>query len=77
MKRKLEIHVNSDLFGDLLCKDIQWHYENTKKEARKVRKILKKKNSKSCDRYSQELKYLEGLLPAFRSVGAYYGIKLK
>jgi hypothetical protein len=43
-------------------------------DIRKLRKEVKKSGKRV---YIEELKYLEGLLPAIRAVGAFYGKKLK
>ena len=68
----MELEVEA--FDNIVANDLQYHYTLMSEDIRKLRKKVKKSEKRF---YIEELKYLEGLLPAIRAVGAFYGKKLK
>jgi hypothetical protein len=75
MKRKVfQMELEVEAFDNIVANDLQYHYTSMSKDIRKLRKQVKKSEKPF---HIQELKYLEGLLPAIRAVGAFYGKKLK
>lgn len=68
----MELEVEA--FDHIVANDLQYHYTLMSEDIRKLRKQVKKSEKRV---YIEELKYLEGLLPAIRAVGAFYGKKLK
>jgi len=75
MKKKVfQMELEIEAFDNIVANDLQYHYTLMSKDIRKLRKKVKKSEKPL---YIQELKYLEGLLPAIRAVGAFYGKKLK
>lgn len=75
MKKKVfQMELDIEVFDGIVANDLQYHYTLMSKDIRKLRKKVKKSEKPL---YIQELKYLEGLLPAIRAVGAFYGKKLK
>lgn len=68
------MELDIEVFDGIVANDLQYHYTLMSKDIRKLRKKVKKSEKPL---YIQELKYLEGLLPAIRAVGAFYGKKLK
>jgi hypothetical protein len=75
MKKKVfQMELEVEAFDNIVANDLQYHYTLMSEEIRKLRKEVKK----SGKRFQiEELKYFEGLLPAIRAVGAFYGKKLK
>jgi hypothetical protein len=75
MKKKVfQMELEIEAFDNIVANDLQYHYTLMSEDIRKLRKKVKKSEKPL---YIQELKYLEGLLPAIRAVGAFYGKKLK
>ena len=75
MKKKVfQMELEVEAFDHIVANDLQYHYTLIAGDIRKLRKKVKKSEKPF---YIQELKYLEGLLPAIRAVGAFYGKKLK
>jgi hypothetical protein len=75
MKKKVfQMELEVEAFDNIVANDLQYHYTLIAGDIRKLRKKVKKSEKPL---YIQELKYLEGLLPAIRAVGAFYGKKLK
>ena len=75
MKKKVfQMELEIEAFDNIMANDLQYHYTLMSEDIRKLRKKVKKSEKPL---YIQELKYLEGLLPAIRAVGAFYGKKLK
>ena len=75
MKKKVfQMELEVEAFDNIVANDLQYHYMSISKDIRKLRKQVKKSEKPF---HIQELKYLEGLLPAIRAVGAFYGKKLK
>ena len=75
MKKKVfQMELEVEAFDNIVANDLQYHYMSISKDIRKLRKQVKKSEKPF---HIQELKYLEGLLPAIRAVGAFYGRKLK
>ena len=68
----MELEIGA--FDHIVANDLQYHYTLMSEDIRKLRKQVKKSEKRV---YIEELKYLEGLLPAIRAVGAFYGKKLK
>ena len=68
----MELEVEA--FDNIVANDLQYHYTLISEDIRKLRKKAEKSEKRF---YIEELKYLEGLLPAIRAVGAFYGKKLK
>ncbi len=68
------MELDVEVFDGIVANDLQYHYTMMANDIRKLRKEVKK-SGRPID--TQELKYLEGLLPAIRAVGAFYGKKLK
>ena len=68
----MELEVEA--FDHIVANDLQHHYTLMAEDIRKLRKKAEKSGKPV---HIQELKYLEGLLPAIRAVGAFYGKKLK
>jgi len=68
------MELEIEAFDNIVANDLQYHYTLMSEDIRKLRKKVKKSEKPL---YIQELKYLEGLLPAIRAVGAFYGKKLK
>jgi hypothetical protein len=75
MKKKVfQMELEVKAFDNIVANDLQYHYTLIAGDIRKLRKEVKKSGKRV---YIEELKYLEGLLPAIRAVGAFYGKKLK
>ena len=75
MKKKVfQMELEVKVFDGIVANDLQYHYTAIADDIRKLRKYVKKSGKPI---HIQELKYLEGLLPAIRAVGAFYGKKLK
>jgi hypothetical protein len=75
MKKKVfQMELEIEAFDNIVANDLQYHYTLMSGDIRKLRKKVEK-SKKTI--HIQELKYLEGLLPAIRAVGAFYGRKLK
>ena len=68
----MELEVEA--FDNIVANDLQYHYTLMSEDIQKLRKKAEKSEKRF---YIEELKYLEGLLPAIRAVGAFYGKKLK
>ncbi len=68
------MELDVEVFDGIVANDLQYHYTVIADDIRKLRKDVKKSGKPI---HIQELKYLEGLLPAIRAVGAFYGKKLK
>ena len=75
MKKKVfQMELEVEAFDNIVANDLQYHYTLISEDIRKLRKKAEKSEKRF---YIEELKYLEGLLPAIRAVGAFYGKKLK
>lgn len=77
MKKKIlqmDFELKIEVWDNIVADDLQEHYTLISEDIRKLRKEVKKSGKRV---YIEELKYLEGLLPAIRAVGAFYGRKLK
>lgn len=75
MKKKVfQMELEIEAFDHIVANDLQYHYTLMAEDIRKLRKKAEKSGKPV---HIQELKYLEGLLPAIRAVGAFYGKKLK
>ena len=75
MKKKIfQMELEVEAFDNIVANDLQFHYTSIAADIRKLRKKVKKSEKLI---HIEELKYLEGLLPAIRAVGAFYGKKLK
>jgi hypothetical protein len=75
MKKKVfQIELEVEAFDHIVANDLQYHYTLMLEDIQKLRKKAEKSEKRF---YIEELKYLEGLLPAIRAVGAFYGKKLK
>jgi hypothetical protein len=75
MKKKVfQMELEVEAFDNIVANDLQYHYTLISEDIRKLRKKSEKSEKPI---HIQELKYLEGLLPAIRTVGAFYGKKLK
>jgi len=75
MKKKVfQMELEIEAFDNIVANDLQYHYTLMSDDIRKLRKKAEKSGKPI---HIQELKYLEGLLPAIRAVGAFYGKKLK
>jgi hypothetical protein len=68
------MELEIEAFDNIMANDLQYHYTLMSED---IRKLLKKVEKSSKRFHIEELKYLEGLLPAIRAVGAFYGKKLK
>lgn len=75
MKKKVfQMELEVEAFDRIVANDLQYHYTLMSEDMRKLRKEVKKSGKRF---HIEELKYLETLLPAIRTVGAFYGKKLK
>jgi hypothetical protein len=75
MKKKVfQMELEIEAFDNIMANDLQYHYTLMSEDIRKLRKKVEKSSKRF---HIEELKYLEGLLPAIRAVGAFYGKKLK
>ena len=75
MKKKVfQMELEVVAFDHIVANDLQYHYTLMSEDIRKLRKKVEKSSKRF---HIEELKYLEGLLPAIRAVGAFYGKKLK
>lgn len=68
------MELEIEAFDNIVANDLQYHYTLMSEDIRKLRKKVEKSSKRF---HIEELKYLEGLLPAIRAVGAFYGKKLK
>ena len=68
------MELEIEAFDNIMANDLQYHYTLMSEDIRKLRKKVEKSSKRF---HIEELKYLEGLLPAIRAVGAFYGKKLK